>query len=127
VNTTTGGAFTVTVAIEDGVDVAAAPIQVQFDPKMVKLNDAVRGDFLSSDGQPALFTKNILNDTGTASLDLTRLPRAAGVSGAGALVTLQFQALGRGNSTITLPNLTVRNSQGQPIATATPQIAVTTR
>jgi general secretion pathway protein D len=127
VNTSASGSFTVTIGIEGAVDMVSAPIQVQFDPKMVRLNDAVRGDFLSSDGQPALFTKNILNDAGTATLDLTRLPRAAGVSGSGPLITLQFQALGRGNSVITIPNLTVRNSQGQAIATATSQVAVTTR
>ncbi len=127
ISTSTSNVFTVTIGLEGATDVASVPIRVQFDPKMVKLNDAVRGDFLSSDGQPALFTKNILNDAGTATLDINRLPRATGVSGSGAVVTLQFQALGRGNSTITLPNLSVRNSQGQVIATATPQISVITK
>ena len=127
VSTSTSSVFTVTIGLEGATDVGAMPIRVQFDPRMVRLNDAVRGDFLSSDGQPALFTKNILNDAGTATLDITRLPRAAGVSGSGPVITLQFQALGRGNSTITLPNLSVRNSQGQVIATATPQISVITR
>ena len=45
----------------------SAPMQIQFDPKILKLNDAGRGDFFSSDGQIPLFTKNILNDAGAAA------------------------------------------------------------
>ena len=64
----------------------------QFDPKVVKLNDAGRGDFFSSDGQIPLFTKNIQNDAGAAAMNLNRLPNSPGVSGSGVLTTLIFQA-----------------------------------
>ena len=55
----------VSLVLEGGVDVASAPMQIQFDPRILRLNDVVRGDFLSSDGQQPVFTKNIMNDTGT--------------------------------------------------------------
>ena len=52
----------------------------------------VRGDFLASDGQQPVFTKNIMNDTGTATIQLNRQPGTPGVNGGGVLVTLNFQA-----------------------------------
>ena len=54
------------VQIEGATDVASAPMQIRFDPKMLRLNDVVRGEFLSSDGQQPVFTKNIMNDAGVA-------------------------------------------------------------
>jgi len=47
------------------------------------------------------------------------------VTGGGVLVTLQFQAVGRGSTAVSLQGLTVRNSQGLPIATGAPQMQVT--
>src|ERR1019366_6046254 len=52
------GTTTVALIIENATDVSSAPLQVSFDPKVVKLNDAGRGDFFSSDGQIPVFTKN---------------------------------------------------------------------
>ena len=39
-----------------------------------RLNDVGRGDLLASDGQQPVFTKNIQNDAGTATVQLNRLP-----------------------------------------------------
>jgi general secretion pathway protein D len=118
------GAVTVALIIENATDAASAPLQVTFDPKVVKLNDAGRGDFFSSDGQIPVFTKNIQNDAGAAAMNLNRLPNLPGVSGSGVLTTLMFQAVAKGSTTVTVPNLTVRNSQGQVIFSGSPQVTI---
>ena len=99
-------------------------MEIHFDPKILRLNDVVRGDFFSRDGQQPLFTKNILNDTGTATIQLNRLAGTPGVTGSGVLVTLNFQAVGKGTTAVTISNLSVSNSQGQAIASGTPQLTV---
>jgi hypothetical protein len=99
-------------------------MQITFDPKIVKLTDAGRGDFFSSDGQIPLFTKNIQNDAGAAAINLNRLPNSPGVSGSGVLTTLVFQGVAKGATTVTVPNLTVRNAQGQTVYQGSPQIAI---
>jgi general secretion pathway protein D len=118
------GAITVTLLLTGGQDVFAAPMQIQYDPKVLRLNDVARGPLLSSDGQQVVFTKNIMNDAGTATVNLNRFPGSKGVSGSGTLVTLTFQAVGRGSTTVSVPNLTVRDSQGATLATATPTVTV---
>ncbi|MBV9507197.1 MAG: hypothetical protein JO323_19555 [Acidobacteriia bacterium] len=124
VDTTLSSNLTVAVAVAGTTDAASAPLQIQFDPKILRLNDITLGDFLTQGGQQPAFTKNIQNDAGTATVQLTRLPGTAGVSGGGVLVNLSFQAVGRGASTVTIPNLAVQNSQGQPAVSGSPQLSV---
>src|ERR1022692_942 len=118
------GVLTVALIIENASEVSSAPLQVTFDPKVVKMNDAGRGDFFSSDGQIPMFTKNIQNDAGAAAMNLNRLPNTPGVSGSGVLATLIFQAVAKGSTTVTVPNLTVRNAQGQVVFSGSPQMTV---
>jgi general secretion pathway protein D len=124
VETTPQGTMTVALIIENATDVSSAPLQVTFDPKVVKLNDAGRGDFFSSDGQTPVFTKNIQNDAGAAAMNLNRLPNTPGVSGSGVLTTLVFQGVAKGSTTVTVPNLTVRNAQGQVVFSGSPQVTI---
>jgi general secretion pathway protein D len=125
VETTQGGSFTVTLSVENASDAAIAPIQLHYDPKLLRLNDAVSGDFLASDGKQPVFTKNIQNDSGAATILINRPPGAAGVSGTGSLVTLSFQAIGKGSTAVEVPNLVIRNTQGQAAATSSLLLPVT--
>ncbi len=127
VDTNLSAGFTVAVAVDGMTDAAAAPMQIQFDPKIVRLNNVTTGDFLAQGGPPPSFTQNILNDAGTATIQLARIPGSPGVSGSGVLVNLNFQAVGRGLANITIPNLTIMNAQTQPIATGTPRLVVNVR
>jgi general secretion pathway protein D len=122
--TTVQGTITVALVIENGSDVASAPMQFQYDPKVVRLTDIGRGDFLSSDGQVPVFTKNIQNDNGIAFVNLNRQPGTTGSTGSGVLVTMIFQGVGNGTTTVTIPNLSVRNSQGQVVTSGSPSITI---
>ncbi|HTP34336.1 MAG TPA: cohesin domain-containing protein [Candidatus Acidoferrales bacterium] len=124
VNTSTGSSITVALIVENAKDVVSAPLQVQYDPKVVKLNDVGRGDFFSADGQVPVFTKNIQNDAGLAAINLNRLPGSAGSSGSGVLVTLVFQAVAPGTAAIRVPSLSVRDSQGLVVASGTPSMTI---
>jgi general secretion pathway protein D len=126
-DTTVNGNVVVTVVLQGGADIAAAPLQVQFDPKMLRLNDVSRGDLLAGDGQQPQFTKSILNDAGSATVQLNRMPGTAGISGDGTLVVLNFTAINRGASPVWISNLALRNSQGQPIPASLPRMTVTIR
>jgi general secretion pathway protein D len=123
-NAQMNGTVTISLMVENATDLAAAPLQVRFDPKVLRLNDVVRGNLMASDGQQVAFSKNVLNDTGEATVNVSRFPSTGGVSGSGSIVTLVFQAIGRGDTVVTAPQLTLRNSQSQAIVTATPQLTV---
>jgi len=126
-STLVNGTVTVSLMVENAADLASTPLQIRFDPKILRLNDVVRGNLLASDGQQVTFSKNILNDTGEATVTANRFPATGGVTGSGSIVTLVFQAVGPGDTVVTVPSLTLRNSQSQAILTATPHLAVSVK
>jgi len=119
-----GATFTVTLALENVTDVFNVPIRFKFDPRMLRLNEIERGGLFVADGQEAIFTRNILNDTGDASVILNRMPGTRGISGSGSLVNLIFQAVGTGVTEVRLAEIAVRNSEMAPIPVEAPVLAV---
>ncbi len=123
-----GSAVNVTVNVENVADLLAATMRLKYDPKIVRLNDVIQGDLLSKDGRPAApVSKNILNDTGDATVALRRFPDAGGVGGSGALVTFVFQMVSPGTTTVTFSDLTLRNPQLRPIVSGAPPLTVTVK
>jgi general secretion pathway protein D len=124
VQTGVGGSFNVSLMLDNAADVAAAPVQVVFDPKILKLNDVSQGDLMSQGAVAATLTKNIQNDSGGAAVQLSRPPGSGGANGSGTLLTFNFSAVAPGSTQVTAPNLTLRNSQGAAAATGSPQLTV---
>ena len=122
---TAGGSVTVSLAVENVTDLFSAPLRFKFDPNVLRLDEVTRGNFLSGDGRDVLFTRNIQNSTGDVTINLRRNTGASGVSGSGTLVTLIFQVIGKGVTTVTAPGLSFSDSRGQGILSASPQMNVT--
>jgi general secretion pathway protein D len=113
---------TITVAGDNITDMVSAAAQLRFDPRILRINNIVAGD-LPQRGlpQPALEpSKNILNDSGQADMSISRGPTVGGISGAGGLFTVVFQAVGRGNTTVSVASVSLTASTGQPIAANAP-------
>ena len=127
VETIMGGSFSVNLVMANATDLFSAPLQIKFDPKVLKLNDVAQGNLMASDGQQATFTKNIQNDTGEADITLNRLPGTGGITGSGMLVTLSFTTLARGATSVSAPAFSQSNSQGQPISNSSPLLTVNVR
>jgi len=116
--------FTLTVQADDLADAASVtPLQIKYDPAQLRLNDAVAGDLLSRDGVRVNVAKDIRNDTGDATITLSR--ETGGVSGSGGLVTLSFTAIGRGTGTVNITGASLKNSQSQPLPAMLSSVSVT--
>lgn len=124
VNTLVGNPFNVNVVIQNATDLFSAPMQIKFDPKVLRLTDVVQGNLLASDGQEVTFTKNIQNDMGVATVGLNRLQGSGGITGSGMLVTLSFTTVGPGTTTVSIPGFTPTNSQSQAISSSSPLLTV---
>lgn len=114
-----------TLQIAGAADLFAAPLRIRYDKALLSLRDVTAGNFLSGDGQRATFSKNILNDVGEATITFNRPAGAGGVNGDGVILTLQFQAVGRGTTTVSVVEPGLKNSQMQPINVTAPSATVT--
>jgi general secretion pathway protein D len=128
VNAQAGSTVSISVGAENVSDLFAASMRLKFDPRVLRLADVSAGGLLGSDGKtPAPVSKNILNDTGDATVLVRRFPVDGGVSGSGPVVTLVFQVVGSGVTNVSFPDLTLRNTQLQPLISGAGPLAVTAK
>jgi general secretion pathway protein D len=115
--------FTVTVQLDNAADLfSVSPLRVKFDPARVRLGDVTAGPLL---GQ-ALVEKDIRNDTGDATVTLTRPPGSAGVNGSGAAAILRFTAVSAGAANISIIEGALKDTklQAVPAAVGTTQVTI---
>jgi general secretion pathway protein D len=124
-NVTVNSTVEVQLVLENVTDLYTAPVKLKFDPKVLRLTSIKPGPLLSADGQQVNFTESTMNDTGDATVTLNRIPGTGGVTGSGPVLTLTFQAIGRGTSPISVSDAGVKNLQLQPIPVSSPAMNIT--
>jgi hypothetical protein len=124
VETQAGSEISLRLDISNAADLFSAPVHIRFDPKILRLNEVVKGNLLESDGKQLLFTRNIRNDEGEATINISRLPGAGGITSSGPLLFLNFQSVGRGATRVSVSEINARDSKMQPVLLAPPQAAV---
>jgi general secretion pathway protein D len=114
-DTQLGSTVTVTLSADNVTDMESAAAHLNFDPRILRMNNIVLGDLPQRNVPPLQPTQNILNDSGQADISVTRAPSNGGISGGGGLFTVVFQAVGRGTTNVTLSAISLTASTGQPI------------
>jgi general secretion pathway protein D len=115
----------VTLQADNVTDLAAAPVKIKWDPKVLRLNQAAPGTLLGQGASVNAPTLDIRNDAGEASIDMSRLAASGGVSGSGPIMQLTFMAIGKGSTSVAVTEVNLKNSKQQPIAVAAPSVTVT--
>jgi hypothetical protein len=111
--------------LDNVADLASAIVHIRWDPKILRLNAITPGQLLSMDGQQVNAPMDIRNDSGEATVNLSRLPGAGGVSGSGALSSFSFTAIAPGASNITVTDFGPMNSKQEAIQLTPPSLSVT--
>jgi general secretion pathway protein D len=109
-----GTTFQVPVVVTGARDVGSVPLQVQYDPAKLALVNVGDGDFLSSDGQAVALVHRD-DGPGNIVINASRPPGAAGVSGAGVVCVLTFQAKASGSTQLSIAHPGVLTSAQQPL------------
>ncbi len=111
---TAGATFQVPIVIAGATNIASVPLQIHYDPAKLSLVNVDNGDFLNSDGQAVALVHRD-DGSGTLVVNASRPPGAAGVSGAGVVCALTFQAKASGESAIAITQAAAMNSAQQPV------------
>ncbi|MBC7928669.1 MAG: hypothetical protein H7039_23750 [Bryobacteraceae bacterium] len=114
----------VVLQAENVVDLMSAPVRLKFDPAVLRVSSVQAGTFLSGDGKRLDFTQNVNNDAGEVIVDATRQSGAGGVSGSGPILTVTFEAIGRGAATVQVVDASLRNGQLQAIVAGSPATTI---
>ena len=123
VDTQLSSTVTVTITGDNITDMTSATAQLKYDPRILRINNIVAGDLPQrgiAEASRAEPSKNILNDTGQADMSVNRGLNGGGISGGGGLFTVVFQAVGRGNTNVSVSSVSLTASTGQPISVTAP-------
>ncbi len=92
-----GSTFQVPVVLTGGTDVASVPLQIHYDPAKLSLVNVDQGDFLGRDGQ-AVALLHTRRRPRHDHRQCSRPPGTPGMSGAGVVCVLSFQAKAAGTA-----------------------------
>jgi general secretion pathway protein D len=116
--------FTVNVELNGAADAAAvSPLRVKWDPAVLRLTDITPGDLLSRNGGAVSSIKDVRNDAGEATINVTRTA-GAGISGSGPVAVLNFVAVAPGKGSVTVTEMGLKNSQSQAVPVALGSVSV---
>ena len=118
-----GATFEVPVVLNGATDVASIAIQLHYDAAKLQLVNVSGGNFLSGDGQaaPPIHTDQ---PAGNLVVGISRPPGTHGVTGAGVVCVLTFQAKASGSSDLSIARASVVNSAQQQLSAASAQTSI---
>jgi general secretion pathway protein D len=121
-----GATFQIPVVLMGGTDIASVPLQLQYDPAKLSLVNVDSGDLLSHDGQTVALVHRD-DGPGSITINASRPPGAAGVSGAGVVCVLSFQAKAAGESVLAITRPAAVNSAQQQLQAKGAQVSILIR
>jgi general secretion pathway protein D len=116
--------FTVNVELNGAADAASvSPLRVKWDPAVLRLTDIAPGELLSRNGGAVSSIKDVRNDAGEATINVTRAA-GPGISGSGPVAVLKFVAVAPGKGSVTVTEMGLKNSQSQAVPVSLGSVSV---
>ena len=109
-----GSTFQVPLVLAGAKDVVSVPLQVQYDPAKLSLVNVTQGDLLGRDNQAVTLIHRD-DGPGSVTINAARPPGTPGISGAGVVCVMSFQAKSAGDTILTLVRGSAINTAQQPV------------
>lgn len=116
----TGQTATLGVVVENVNDLYSIPMLLQYDPKVISVEEVKQGGFLSGGGSEVIAIPwQVLKEKGQAIISATRPPSTPGVSGSGTLIGVVVKALAPGSTNLSIVQVNAKDSQQKAIQLVT--------
>jgi general secretion pathway protein D len=127
VNQATGATFAVSVSLNGGQNVFTVPVQINYDPKVLRFVNVSNAGALSKDGAAVALVHRDDAEKGTIQISLMRPPGSNGISPQGALFTMMFVAKAAGQATVSVGSTVLRDPNMGAIPASGSQAIVNVR
>ena len=115
-----GQTATLGVVVENVNDLYSIPLLLQYDPKVISVEEVKQGGFLSGGGSQVIAIPwQVLKEKGQAIISATRPPSTPGVSGSGTLIGVVVKALAPGSTNLSIVQVNAKDSQQKSIPLVT--------
>jgi general secretion pathway protein D len=119
-----GETTTIGVVVQGAQDLYSIPMLMQYDPKVISVEDVRQGGFLSGGQQPIAVVQRVDKERGQAIVSATRMPNTPGVSGNGTIFGVVVKGVGPGTSMLSILQVNARDSQQRPLQFVTSEASV---
>src|SRR5207237_10139915 len=120
----TGEPPTIGVVGQGAQELYSVPMLMQYDPKVISIEDVRQGGFLSGGQQPIAVVQRVDRERGQAIVSATRMPNTPGVSGNGTIFGVVVKGVAPGSSTLSILQVNARDSQQRPLQVVTKEASV---
>jgi len=120
-----GTTFAVNVNLTGGQNVYSVPLQILYNPKVLRLLNVSNGPLLQQDGQAVALVHRDDSMMGILQVTASRPPGSNGITADGQVFTLTFQAKSPGEATLSINRATLKNGSMQNIPAGGSQAIVT--
>lgn len=114
-----GQTSTVGVVIDNVNDLFSIPFLLQYNPKVISVEEVQHGGFLQGGNQEIAIVQRVDPVQGQAIISATRQPNTVGVSGTGTIMGIVVKAIGPGSSNLSIVQVNAKDSQQKPIPLVT--------
>lgn len=108
--------FRISVNIRSEEEIANMSININFNAQVLSLKDVVLGGFVRMLGETPAFLKHIDNASGICTIGFSSPEVSKGIKGTGQIANLVFESKSRGESEITVTNLTANSPTGEALS-----------
>jgi general secretion pathway protein D len=119
-----GETTTIGVVVQGAQDLYSVPMLIQYDPKVISVEDVRQGGFLSGGQQPIAVVQRVDKERGQAIVSATRMPNTPGVSGNGTIFGIVVKGVAPGSSTLSILQDKARDSQHRSLQFVTKEATV---
>jgi general secretion pathway protein D len=120
----TGQTMTVGVVVDNVSDLFSIPFLLQYNPAVISVEEVRHGGFLQAGDQEIAIVQKVDNEHGQAIISATRQPNTAGASGTGTIIGIVIKALAPGTGTLSIVQVSAKDSQQRPIQLVTSEVSV---
>lgn len=119
-----GQTATIGIVAENVNDLFSIPMLLQYDPKVISVEELQHGGFLSGGNQEIALVQRVDQQHGQAIISATRQPNSQGVSGSGTLIGVVVKALAAGTTRLAIVQINAKDSQQRPIPLVTGEATI---
>ena len=126
INLKVGEEASIDVNAENVNDLFSVPLLLQYDPRLISIEEVHHGGFLSGGTQAVALVERVDKEHGQAIISAARQPNTAGVSGNGTLLSLVVRAIGKGSSKVSIVQVNAKDSRQKHIPVVTGDLSIVT-
>jgi general secretion pathway protein D len=127
VNQASGAMFAVNVVLNGGQNVFSVPVEINYDPKVMRFLNVSNAGALSRDGAAVALVHRDDAAKGALQVSLMRPPGSGGVTPSGPLFTLTFLAKAAGQGTVSIGKAVLRDPGNAAIEASGSQAIINVR